>query len=241
MDNLEEIMIKENVANVLAEVREICQQTGRSQNEITIVAVTKTVGSEEANSLLEYGMCNLGENRAEGLMGKYKELGRNAKWHFIGSLQSNKVRDIIDIVDYIHSLDRISLAEEIQKRASKMVKCFVEIKTSSEPSKQGIDVNNAVDFIQSLQPYDKIQVIGLMTMAPLTSDANEIRSCFKALRILQKQIQRLQISHAPCSELSMGMSNDYKIAIQEGATFIRLGSILFGRREAELTNSPLTS
>ncbi|TKI89177.1 YggS family pyridoxal phosphate-dependent enzyme, partial [Bacillus wiedmannii] len=131
--------------------------------------------------------------------------------------------------DYLHSLDRLSLAKEIQKRADKKVKCFIQVKTSSEESKQGLAIEETVSFIQSLQELDKIEVVGLMTMAPFTEEEDEIRRCFKELRMLQTEVQELELLHAPCKELSMGMSNDYTIAIEEGATYIRLGTILVGK------------
>ena len=124
-------------------------------------------------------------------------------WHFIGSLQTRKVKEIINEIDYLHSLDRLSLAKEIQKRADKKVKCFIQVKTSSEESKQGLAIEETVSFIQSLQELDKIEVVGLMTMAPFTEEEEEIRRCFKTLRMLQTEVQELELLHAPCKELSM--------------------------------------
>ena len=119
-------------------------------------------------------------------------------WHFIGSLQTRKVKEIINEIDYLHSLDRLSLAKEIQKRADKKVKCFIQVKTSSEESKQGLAIEETVSFIQSLQELDKIEVVGLMTMAPFTEEEEEIRRCFKTLRMLQTEVQELELLHAPC-------------------------------------------
>ncbi|MEH6890016.1 YggS family pyridoxal phosphate-dependent enzyme [Bacillus sp. JJ864] len=221
--------VQGNLAYVGQEVERACQRVNRSLDEITLVAVTKTVGIEKTNEVLQAGLVHLGENRNEGFLQKYEYFGSKATWHFIGSLQSRKVKEIINEIDYLHSLDRLSLAKEIQKQATKPIRCFVQVKTSAEESKQGLDIDETIDFIYNLQQFDKIEVVGLMTMAPFTDDEMQIRSCFQMLRKLQKQVQDLNLSNAPCLELSMGMSNDYTIAIEEGATFIRLGTILVGK------------
>jgi pyridoxal phosphate enzyme (YggS family) len=205
-----------------------CEVSGRNPEEITVIAVTKYVSAERALEAVEAGVQNLGENRDEGLLEKWEILKDRPVWHFIGSLQTKKVKNVIDKVSYIHSLDRISLAQEIQKRALKPVNCFVQVNVSGEESKQGIKPDKAKAFIEELQHYEKIRVIGLMTMAPLTEDQTVIRECFKNLKKLQKEIQSLQLMLAPCTELSMGMSNDYTIAIEEGATYIRIGTALVG-------------
>ncbi|MBO1624874.1 YggS family pyridoxal phosphate-dependent enzyme [Bacillus arachidis] len=223
------MVVQEKLAFVNEEIKKTCERAGRSAQEIKLVAVTKTVGIEKTNEVIEAGLTDLGENRNEGLLQKYEHFGSKVNWHFIGSLQTRKVKEIIDKVDYLHSLDRISLAKEIQKRATKQVRCFVQVKTSSEESKQGIAAEETIAFIRALQEFDKIEVVGLMTMAPFTEEEAEIRHCFKVLRGVQKQVQELELSNAPCEELSMGMSNDYTIAIEEGATYIRLGTILVGK------------
>lgn len=150
------------------------------------------------------------------------------EWHFIGSLQSRKAKAVVNSVSYIHSLDRLSLAKEIEKRAEGTVQCFVQVNTSLEPSKHGMKKEEVIPFIQELSGFEHIVVAGLMTMAPLTDDQDEIRSCFRALRELRDQVQELKQPNAPCTELSMGMSNDFEIAIEEGATYIRIGSSLVG-------------
>lgn len=221
--------VQENLAYIQQEIEGACQRVNRSLDEITLVAVTKTVGIEKTNEVLQAGLVDLGENRNEGFLQKYEYFGNKATWHFIGSLQTRKVKEIVNEIDYLHSLDRLSLAKEIQKRREKPIRCFVQVKTSAEESKQGLDIEETIEFIYNLQQFDKIEVVGLMTMAPYTDDEIQIRSCFQMLRKLQKQVQDLNLSYAPCTELSMGMSNDYTIAIEEGATFIRLGTILVGK------------
>ncbi|MFB9762197.1 YggS family pyridoxal phosphate-dependent enzyme [Ectobacillus funiculus] len=220
--------VQENYMRVKQNIEEACKRSGRSIEDVTVVAVTKTVGIEKTREVLASGIEHLGENRNEGFLPKYEVIGADAVWHFIGSLQTRKVKDIINQIHYLHSLDRISLAQEIQKRAEHCISCFVQVKTSNEETKQGLEPNELLPFIQELASFDHIHVVGLMTMAPHTSDEEEIRTCFQMLKKLQQDVQALDMPHAPCRELSMGMSNDYAIAVEEGATYIRLGTILVG-------------
>jgi pyridoxal phosphate enzyme (YggS family) len=222
------VTVRDNLTSIKIEIEKACQRTNRSAEEITLVAVTKTVGSEKTKEVIQSGVRHLGENRNEGFLPKYEEIGQEAVWHFIGSLQTRKVKEIINKIDYLHSLDRLSLAAEIQKRAEQTVKCFVQVKTSDEESKHGLHPDEVLTFMKELAIYDKIQVVGLMTMAPYTNETEKIRTCFRTLKQLQKDVKALNLSNAPCCELSMGMSNDYTIAIEEGATYIRLGTILVG-------------
>lgn len=220
--------ITENFLQIQRTIEDTCKKVGRNPKEITIVAVTKYVSADKARDVLEAGVQHLGENRDDGLLSKWEILGNRPTWHFIGTLQSRKVKNIIDKVSYIHSLDRQSLAKEINKRATKKVNCFVQVNVSGEKSKHGIHPDETISFILDLEKYSNIHVVGLMTMAPLTDDEQRIRSCFRNLRELQQKIKSMILPHAPCTELSMGMSNDYPIAIEEGATFIRIGSALVG-------------
>lgn len=207
----------------MSKVQEVIKTIPES---VTVVGVTKYSDIEVARGLIEAGVTHLGENRADGFLEKYHALGSEVTWHFIGSLQTRKVRDVIEHIDFLHSLDRITLAAEIQKRSSKKVKCFVQVNASGEASKHGMDPNGVIDFVLQLAQFDKIQVVGLMCMAPETEDEQAIRNCFSLLRRLQQKINSLNLEYAPCTELSMGMSGDYEIAIEEGATFVRLGRVL---------------
>lgn len=201
---------------------------------INIIAVTKQVGVERTQEAVDAGIRHLGENRPEGLALKLQSMDADVFWHYIGNLQTRKVKDVVNNIDYLHSLDRMSLAKEIQKRAEKPLKCFVQVNVSNEESKSGISPAETLEFIRSLSAFDKIQVVGLMTMAPNTSDSNLIRNVFKELKSLQLQVAAEKMEHAPCTECSMGMSNDYVIAAQEGATFVRIGTALVGSEsEAE--------
>lgn len=211
------------------EIQAACTRSGRNRNELTVIAVTKQVSVERTQEVIEAGINNLGENRPEGILGKQEDIKLDTvNWHFIGNVQSRKVKDIIDKVDFLHSLDRISIAKEIQKRATSTIDCFIQVNVSGEESKSGIQPEDLKGFIQELAGFDKIRVIGLMTMAPFTQDEELIRPVFRSLRVLRDQIAALNLRHAPCTELSMGMSNDYTIAIEEGATHIRIGTALVG-------------
>jgi PLP dependent protein len=210
------------------QINETCVKANRNPEEVKVIAVTKYVSTERALEALEAGIINLGENRDEGLLDKWEVLQDKPVWHYIGSLQTRKVKNIINIIEYIHSLDRISLAEEINKRAGHKIKCLVQINVSGEESKHGLSPENSLVFIESLRKFENISVEGLMTMAPLTNDEDQIRVCFRKLRELRDQVQALNLEYAPCAELSMGMSNDYVIAIEEGATMVRIGTALVG-------------
>lgn len=220
--------VEENLSMINKQISEACERVNRNPSEVKVIAVTKYVSIERAKEALEAGVTHLGENREEGILAKWEALEDKPTWHFIGSLQSRKVKSIIDKVDFIHSLDRLSLAKEINKRASRVMKCFVQVKTSEEESKHGLDPSKVVPFVQQLKAYPNIEVVGLMTMAPLTNDENVLRGCFKEVKKLQIEVQQLGLDYAPCEELSMGMSNDYAIAIEEGATMVRIGTALVG-------------
>jgi hypothetical protein len=218
----------EKLQGIQEKITEACERANRNPEDVTIVAVTKYVSVERATEALEAGIRHFGENRDDGFLKKWEVLKDRPVWHFIGTLQSRKVKNIIDKVDYIHSLDRHSLAKEINKRACRPVKCFIQVNVSGEETKHGLASEQVADFVKELAHFDKIKVVGLMTMAPLTGDEDVLRSCFRKLKNLQMEIKNLALPHAPCEDLSMGMSNDYQIAIEEGATFVRIGSALVG-------------
>ncbi|WP_182199083.1 YggS family pyridoxal phosphate-dependent enzyme [Paraliobacillus salinarum] len=221
--------VQANLKEIQKNISEACAKAGRDPKEVTIIGVTKYVSVERADEAVEAGVNHLGENRIEGLKEKSNELSsKDVIWHFIGSLQSKKVKHVVNEFDFLHSLDRLSLAKEINKRAEQPVSCFIQVNTSGEASKHGLAPTEVIDFVQKLQEYPQIQIIGLMTMAPLTDDEAALRDTFRQLRLLRDNVQDLKLSYAPCSELSMGMSNDYGIAIEEGATYIRIGSNLVG-------------
>jgi PLP dependent protein len=220
--------VREKLDIVKDKIKTACEVSGRNPEAVSIVAVTKYVSNERAEEALDAGLIHLGENRDEGLNAKWEALGDKPVWHFIGTLQSRKVKNIIEKVSYIHSLDRMSLAKEINKRASGPVSCFVQINVSGEETKHGLSPEEAVPFIETLSRFENIRVEGLMTMLPHIDDEDELRGYFKEMKRLRDEIAAKSYAHAPCTELSMGMSNDYMIAIEEGATFIRVGTALVG-------------
>ncbi len=207
---------------------EMTDKLAQIRDDIQVIAVTKQVGVDRTQEAVEAGIRHLGENRPDGLASKHANIEGQVVWHYIGALQTRKVKDVINMVDYVHSLDRMSLAKEIQKRAIKPVKCFVQVNISGEDSKSGFAAAEVPAFIESLRDFDKIQIVGLMTMAPNTETESVLRTTFKGLKTLQQHIAEQAWTHAPCTELSMGMSNDYLIAAEEGATFIRVGTALVG-------------
>ena len=207
---------------------QLMEEVNEIRSGIQIIAVTKNVSTERTEEAISAGIRHIGENRAEGLIEKRRQIDADVSWHFIGSLQSRKVKDVIHLIDFLHSLDRKSLAKEIQKRAEKPVSCFVQVNVSGEQSKHGLQPEEVIPFIQQLDSYDKIRVVGLMTMAPHTDDEQMIRQTFAGLKELQREVAGLGLQNAPCTECSMGMSNDYRIAAEEGATFVRIGTALVG-------------
>lgn len=190
-----------------------------------IVAATKYADSNMMRDLYNLGVKNFGENRVEAFLIKYEELkDLNITWHFIGTLQTKKVKDVINKIEYLHSLDRITLADEIEKRRNDVLKCFIEVNISNEDSKQGMKIDDVLDFANKIKDYKKIQVIGLMGMAENTDDEFIIDKEFKLLSNLRDEVKRIIPS---CEKLSMGMSGDYLIALKNGSDYVRLGSILF--------------
>lgn len=197
-----------------------------------IIAATKYVGSNVIHQLYDLGVTEVGENRVQDFIKKYDELENlPIKWHFIGHLQTNKVKMMINKIDYLHSLDSIKLAQVIQQYRQTLLPCFIEIKLTDEPNKTGIAPEDLIQFVQSLRQYDIISIVGLMGMAKAKGTKEEVASSFLHLKELRDIVQSLNLSYAPCHYLSMGMSDDYQIAIECESTHLRLGSILFRNEE----------
>ena len=225
--------IEQNCRKVESTVEAACLTAGRKREEVTVVAVTKTKPVEQVEELYRLGYRHFAENRPEGLIEKQTTLPQeDIYWHYIGTLQTRKVKQVINRIAYFHALDRMSLAKEINERAEKPVSCFVQVNATGESSKHGLSASEDIPFINSLEGFPNITVGGLMTMAPIDATDVELRRCFKDLKIIQEQVAALNLAHAPCTETSMGMSQDYPIAIAEGATFVRVGSAFFAEAEA---------
>jgi len=220
--------VKLNLEHIRAQIEQACANVKRNPNEITIIGVTKYVTIERTKELIDAGIENIGENRVEEMTKKYSQIADQASWHFIGTLQSRKVKDVIHKINTIHSLDRLSIAKQISNRTTKQIDCFVQVNVSGEESKHGLALEEVMPFIEDLEGYKHVRIVGLMTMAPEIKDEPLLRQTFRKLATLRDSIKRKQLPYAPCESLSMGMSNDYKIAIEEGATHIRIGSKLVG-------------
>ncbi|SDI66308.1 YggS family pyridoxal phosphate-dependent enzyme [Dolosicoccus paucivorans] len=222
--------LQENLNHIEELIQEATKKRQINQSKpVKLVAVTKYTTPEMMEKLYDLGVRDFGENRNKQLlerMDHFKEQ-TDIVWHFIGNLQTRQVRTIINDIDYLHSLDRMRLANEIQKRATQPVKCFLQLNISKEESKTGFAVEELDSVIKQLADFDKIQIVGLMTMAPYDAQPNELKAIFNQLAYLQQQIQALNLPYAPCDELSMGMSGDFVYGIEEGATVIRVGSALF--------------
>lgn len=215
-------------SEVQRRIEQVCLRAGRQPSEVQVVAVTKYVGIESTKEVLENGFFHIGESRVQDAIPKWKQLGESGIWHFIGHLQRNKAKEIVGRFAYLHALDSLELAAELDKRCimqGETIKCFIQVNVSGEKTKFGISPVELNDFAGSMANFSHIEVVGLMTMAPNTPHREEVRPIFRELRYLQKELQRQQFA---VPHLSMGMSQDFEIAIEEGATFVRLGSILVG-------------
>lgn len=227
--------LEQRIQQVRERIAAACARSGRLPEEVRIVAVTKYVSVDVISHILESGIVDIGENRPGVAVPKWEALKGQGVWHFIGHLQSRKVKDIIGKFQYIHSLDRWSLAEELEKRAAAAgveVKTFLQVNVSKEASKQGISPEEAEDFLREAAKLQHVSVIGLMTMAPDCDDPEETRPVFRGLRELRDKLNASNVYGRPLSELSMGMSGDFEVAVEEGATWVRLGTLIVGGEQS---------
>ena len=226
-------MLKENLKAVDQEIKEACDRSGRAREDVTLIAVSKTKPVETLQEAYDLGVRVFGENKVQELVDKYEVLPKDIHWHLIGHLQRNKVKYIIDKVDMIHSVDSIRLAETIEKEAAKhniKVKILIEVNVAKEESKFGIHPEELDAFIEEISHFSHIQVMGLMTIAPFVENAEENRPIFEHLRKLSVDIANKNIDNIIMSVLSMGMSYDYQVGVEEGATMVRVGTGIFGER-----------
>lgn len=225
--------IAERLAEVREEIRAAALAAGRAPEEVRLVAVSKTRPAADVMAAFRAGQPIFGENYVQELRAKALEVGEAVQWHFIGSLQSNKVRQIAGLVGMIHSLDRLSLAEEISRqwgRLSRSCDVLVQVNVSGEASKSGTTTEDALQLVRHIARLPHLRVRGLMTMPPFYDDPEAARPHFAALRRLAELIRAENIPGVEMAELSMGMSGDFAAAIQEGATLVRVGSAIFGER-----------
>ena len=215
-------------ADLVRQQVETARNKANRQDQVNVIAVTKYVDVATTEALVKTGIQHIGENRVDKFLEKYQALKEyDLTWHLIGSLQRRKVKDVINLVDYFHALDSVKLAQEIQKRAEHPIKCFLQVNISGEESKHGFAPDELDDVLAEIAQLDKIEIVGLMTMAPFEASQEELQDIFSKTHQLQKQLEKKQLKNMPFSELSMGMSRDFEVAIANGATFVRIGTSFF--------------
>lgn len=226
--------ISENIENIRKNIDAACKRSGRDPKDVLLLAVSKTVDVDRIKVAVDCGLNSLGENRVQEIMEKYEPMGENVKWHLIGHLQTNKVKYIIDKVELIHSVESIKLAEEINKQAKKhnlVMDVLVEVNMADEESKFGVKPEKTESFIRELALMDNIRVRGLMTVAPNVENGEENRVYFRNMKQLLVDINAKNINNINMDILSMGMTGDYETAVEEGATIVRVGTGIFGKRD----------
>lgn len=226
-------MLVDNYDNVFKQVCDACDAAGRNKEDVTLIAVSKTHPASDIEELYNHGVRHFGENKVQELVDKYDELPKDIKWHLIGHLQTNKVKYIVDKVYLIHSVDSVKLAEQIDKEAAKKgvkVDILVQVNVANEETKFGLDSAETISMIENISKFSHINIKGLMTIAPFVEDGEENRKYFNDLKQLSVDIKRKNIDNVSMDFLSMGMSGDYQVAIEEGATFVRVGTSIFGMR-----------
>ncbi len=222
--------IRENIVSVRKKIEEACKRVGRNPNEVVLMGVTKMVAPHYINEAIDSGIKVIGENRVQEARDKFDKVKKGVKWHMIGPLQVNKVKYAVHIFDMIQSLESVKLADEIEKRASSLerpMEVLVEIKTSFEETKHGISPLDLIPFLKRLSNYRYLKVKGLMTMAPLLSDPELTRPYFRQTKELFDKVKEMNIPNIEMEILSMGMSGDFEIAIEEGSTLVRVGRAIF--------------
>lgn len=227
-------MITENYRNIRKKVDEACRRAGRDPQEVTLIAVSKTKPVSMIEELLPEGVVHFGENKPQELKEKYELLPKNLNWHMIGHLQRNKVKYVVGRACMIHSLDSLRLAEAIQQEAEKKhlrIPVLVEVNVAGEESKDGISPENTENFVRQIASFPNLEVRGLMTIAPFVENPEDNRMYFRNLYNLFVDIKEQNIDNISMCCLSMGMTNDYEVAVEEGATHIRVGTGIFGERD----------
>lgn len=227
--------IKENLAIILQRIEKACIANNREPKEVKLLLATKTVPAARIRLAMEAGQTLLGENKVQEIKEKYEDLlDLNPTNHFIGHLQTNKIKDILKYnITCIHSIDRLDLATKLHQRLTldhKTIEVLIQVNTSNEESKFGVAPEEALDLIQEVAKLDTLRIKGLMTIGLFSADEVKIRACFKILKDVQQQAKKLNLANVEMEELSMGMSGDLEIAVAEGATIVRVGTAIFGER-----------
>ena len=226
-------MITENLEQVRKNIQDACRSVGRDPEEVTLIAVSKTKPVELLQEAYQAGARDFGENKVQEIMDKYPQLPSDIRWHMIGHLQRNKVKYIVDKAAMIHSVDSLRLAQTIEQEAAKhdvQVPILLEVNVAEEDSKFGLKMDEVLPLIEAIAEFPHIRVCGLMTIAPYVENAEENRMFFRQLKKLSVDIAAKNINNVSMSALSMGMTGDYQVAVQEGATMVRVGTGIFGER-----------
>ena len=226
-------MVRENLETVEANIRKACANAGRSRDEVTLIAVSKTKPVSMLMEAYDSGIRIFGENKVQEMCDKYEQMPKDIQWHMIGHLQRNKVKYIIDKAALIHSVDSLRLAETIQEEAAKhqvVMPILVEVNVAMEETKFGTSLAEAMELVEQISHFPNIRIEGLMTIAPFVEDPEENRKYFRALKKLAVDINNKNNNNVHVRILSMGMTNDYMVAIEEGATMVRVGTGIFGER-----------
>jgi pyridoxal phosphate enzyme (YggS family) len=222
-------MIARNVEEVRRRVAQACERAGRSPDEVTLVAVTKTVAIDQIQAAAACGITHFGENRLQEAEPKVAQLRGLGSWHFIGSLQTNKVNSVLSLFDYLHSVDRPRLINVLGRRDCSGLSMLLQVNVADEATKHGVSVAEAPELARQMSARG-LKLAGLMTIAPWVEDPEEVRPIFRRLRLLAEQIRDLALPGIEPRHLSMGMTGDFEVAIEEGADMIRIGSAIFGQR-----------
>ena len=225
--------ISSNIRLIRQRMEVACARSGRDPQSVRLMAVSKTVAPERIRQALDAGITLLGENYVQEAREKIPAIGHVAEWHMIGHLQTNKVKYVVNLFDWIHSVDRLELARELDKRAgqnNRRLNVLIEVNVSGEESKSGIETTQALELVQQVSLLPNINLRGLMTMPPYSDNPENSRPYFQALRKLRDDISAADIPSIHMDELSMGMTDDFEVAIEEGATIIRVGRAIFGNR-----------
>lgn len=226
-------MVKENLAKTEERIKAACERSGRRPDSVTLIAVSKTKPVRLIEEAYEYGIREFGENKAQEMKEKYDILPKNISWHFIGHLQTNKIKYVVGRACLIHSIDSLHLAEEIDSYCEKKgldVDVLIEVNVAKEATKSGINLEETEELVKSISRLSHVHIKGLMTIAPFVENAENNRMIFRALKDLSVDISRKNIDNVSMDILSMGMTNDYEVAIEEGATHVRVGTAIFGER-----------
>ena len=225
--------VRDNIQKIRDGIAEAALRSGRNASDVRLMAVTKTVDDDRIMEAIEVGVDIIGENYVQEARRKIDKMGKNVEWHMIGHLQSNKAKYAVQLFDMIHSIDRLKLASELDKRsrtAGCVTKILIEVNISGEETKSGVKKEDTINLVKDISTLENLSIQGLMTMPPWFDDPEDARPYFVPLRELRDRIIEENIPNVEMRELSMGMSGDYQVAVEEGATIVRIGTSIFGER-----------